>query len=61
MTNRPITPGYTRHLSIKFTVTRNGQRRAFYFGRALRWLPIPVADAEIFIAQGFATEYRAEG
>jgi hypothetical protein len=60
MTNRPITPGYNKHLDIKFTVTKRGTRRASYWGSALRWLPLPAADAEIFIAQGLATKYEKE-
>lgn len=54
------TPGYNHHLTIKFTVTRTGQRRALYWSRGLRWLPIKVDLADAFIAQGQATEYRNE-
>jgi hypothetical protein len=57
--DRPNTPGFDFHLDIKFTVTKNGKRRATYFSRrALRWLPVPVANADLFVAQGLATEYR---
>ena len=58
MTKRPTTPGFNRHLDIKFTVTKNGQRRALYWSGGLRWLPIPAADADLFIAQGLATEHK---
>jgi len=58
-TDRPNTPGFNIHLDIKFIVTKNGKRRATYFSRrALRWLPVPVANADLFVAQGLATEYR---
>lgn len=60
MTNLPITPGYNKHLSIKFTITKNSQRRATYFSRAMRWLPIPAAEADLFIAAGQATEYKPQ-
>jgi hypothetical protein len=57
--DRPNTPGFNIHLDIKFIVTKNGKRRATYFSRrALRWLPVPVANADLFVAQGLATEYR---
>lgn len=57
--DRPNTPGFSFHLDIKFIVTKNGKRRATYFSRAaMRWLPVPVANAELFVAQGLATEYR---
>jgi hypothetical protein len=53
------TPGYNRRLEIKFTVTRKGQRRAWRYQReSMRWLPMPVADADLFIAQDQATEYK---
>jgi hypothetical protein len=58
-TDRPNTPGFDFHLDIKFIVTKAGKRRATYFSRrAMRWLPVPVANADLFVAQGLATEYR---
>jgi hypothetical protein len=57
--DRPNTPGFNFHLDIKFAVTKAGKCRATYFSRrAMRWLPVPVANAELFVAQGLATEYR---
>jgi hypothetical protein len=58
MNPRPITPGFNKHLDIKFVQTRTGQRRALYWSSGLRWLPLPVAQAEAFIAQGQATHYQ---
>jgi hypothetical protein len=58
MTHRPVTPGYNKHLDIKFTITKSGQRRAFYWGSAIRWLPLPVSDAEMFITQGLASLHK---
>jgi hypothetical protein len=35
-----------RKITIRFSTDKNGKRRAHYWGRALRWLPISVAEAE---------------
>jgi len=45
-----------RNVSIKFTTTKNGQKRAFYYASypVSRWLPISVADAEYKLATGAA-------
>lgn len=41
--------------TIKFTYTKRGTKKAYYFGqRAMRWLPMPVAEAEHLIAVGQA-------
>jgi hypothetical protein len=61
MTNAlPKTPGFNKNIDIKFIVTKAGKRRALYLSRfagSLRWLPLPVANADLFVAQGLATEY----
>jgi hypothetical protein len=57
--NLPNTPGFNRHISVKFTIAKNGQRRATYYSPLTRrWLPIPVNNADLFVAQGLATEYK---
>lgn len=45
-----------RTKSIKFTTTKNGQKRAFYWAKypVGRWLPISVAKAEYDLATGAA-------
>ena len=61
MTNRPNTPGFNIHLDITFKVAKNGQRRATYWSRAsMRKLPVPAADADLWIAQGLASEYKPQ-
>jgi hypothetical protein len=46
MTNRKIT--------IRFSVDKNGKRRAHYWGLARRWLPISISEAELKLATGEA-------
>lgn len=42
---------------IWFTTTKTGKRRAFYYStRAFRSFPLPLAEAEMLIATGAATE-----
>ena len=41
-------------ITIKFTTTKNGAKRALYWGLAKRWLPIAVDVAEQKIAAGEA-------
>jgi hypothetical protein len=49
------TPGYSIRLNIRFTTDAAGRQRASYFSaRALRWLPVKVADAERWIATDVA-------
>jgi hypothetical protein len=44
---------------IKFTVAKTGQLRAYYYQRqCMRWLPMPVAEAQLLLATGQATEYK---
>lgn len=49
------TPGYSHRLAIWFTTIKGGRRRAWYwaYGRAF---PVPLADAELFIAQDQADQ-----
>lgn len=44
----------TRKISIRFSVDKNGKRRAHYWGLANRWLPISIASAELKLATGHA-------
>jgi hypothetical protein len=46
MTERPVT--------IRFSVDKNGKRRAHYWGLARRWLPISIEAAELKLATGEA-------
>ena len=43
---------------IKFKTTAKGQRRAYRFG-GYRWLPMPLAEAELLIATGKARDVTA--
>lgn len=43
-----------RTITIRFSVDKNGKRRAHYWGLARRWLPISVAAAELKLATGEA-------
>lgn len=40
--------------TIRFSVDKNGRRRAHYWGEARRWLPISVDAAELKLATGAA-------
>jgi hypothetical protein len=53
------TPGYTHRLSIWFQNTKTGKRRAYYFSTlAGRAIPLPLADAELFIATDQADQIQ---
>jgi len=41
-------------ITIRFSVDKNGKRRAHYWGLARRWLPISIDKAEIMLATGAA-------
>jgi hypothetical protein len=43
-----------RTVTIRFSVDKNGKRRAHYWGLARRWLPISIDAAEIKLATGEA-------
>lgn len=57
-----ITPGYNCRIGIYFTYDKNGNKRARYYGAShvFRSFPLPLVDAEMFIAQGLADEIRTE-
>ena len=46
-----------RKIIIRFTVDKNGKRRAHYWGLARRWLPISIDAAELKLATGEAEPY----
>lgn len=49
------TPGYSTRLEIWFKMDKRGKRRAYYFSSMqFRAFPLPLADAELFIATGQA-------
>ena len=49
------TPGYNIRLTIKIAEDKNGHRRATYWSMAcMRNLPIAIAKAEKFLANGEA-------
>lgn len=57
MTTTPATPGYSGHLEIFFATNKNGRKVAYRWSpRQFRSFPMPVLDAEIFVALGQATE-----
>ncbi len=39
-----------RTITIRFSVDKNGKRRAHYWGSANRWLPISADEAELKLA-----------
>jgi hypothetical protein len=43
-----------RKITIRFSVDKNGRRRAHYWGLACRWLPISIDAAELKLATGEA-------
>ena len=54
---RPETPGYSSHLEIWFSTSRNGRQLAHYWSHlAFRAFRLPLADAELWVAQGLATK-----
>ena len=53
-----MTPGYNSRITIKLSTTKNGQQRATYWsGMSMRWLPLPRAEAELFLAMDQADAY----
>lgn len=54
---RPNTPGFNQHLEIWFKNDRRGRKQAWYWSRAaMRAFRLPLADAELFVAQDQATK-----
>jgi hypothetical protein len=43
-------------ITIRFSVDKNGKRRAHYWGLARRWLPISIDAAELKLATGEAQQ-----
>lgn len=57
MTQTVKTPGYNHRLAIFFKVTSKGQKKAYYWMiKYQRSFPLPVKDAEMFIAQDLADQ-----
>lgn len=57
MTSKPKTPGYNTHLEIFFSVDKRGRKLAHYWStRQLRAFRMPLAEAELLVATGQATE-----
>jgi hypothetical protein len=54
--NTTITPGFNCRLAIFFTHDKNGNKRARYYSKhnPFRSFPLPLVDAESFIAQDLA-------
>ncbi len=51
------TPGYNCRLTVRFSLDRNGRRLAHYLSRNLgswRWIRMPLANAEVFVAMELA-------
>ena len=46
------TPGFNCRIAIFFTTDKNGNKRARYYGKhnPFRSFPLPLADAELFVA-----------
>lgn len=50
-----IVKKYAYVKEVRFTVTKKGQRKAFYYGTAMRrWFPLPVDVADYLLAGGYA-------
>ena len=46
-------------MEIKFSVTKKGVKRAYYFSRPMyRWFPLPLAEAKQKLAAGKAFLYE---
>ena len=58
MTNtKTNTPGYNCHLEIFFSADKRGRKLAHYWSRGqMRAFRMSLADAELFVATGQATE-----
>lgn len=51
------TPGYNYRISIFFKTDRNGRKVAYHWsGRQMRAWRMPLADAEMFLAQDLADQ-----
>jgi hypothetical protein len=51
------TPGYNIHLEVWFATMRNGRKVAYYWSYgAFRAIRMSLADAELFVSTGQATE-----
>jgi hypothetical protein len=47
-------------LTIRYSTDKNGREIAHYFGRAQRWLPITLYEAQNKIAQGAQVQPRPD-
>ncbi len=57
MTDQPNTPGFNVHLSVFFQLDRRLRRVAYRWSPTqMRAFRMSLADAESFVAQGFATD-----
>lgn len=57
MQTKANTPGFNTHLEIYFSADRNGRKLAHRYSRyQMRAFRMPLADAELFVATGQATE-----
>ena len=56
MNNTTNTPGYNCRIAITFSTNKNGRKLARYTShrQPFRSFPLPLADAELFIATGAA-------
>lgn len=56
MTSTTNTPGFNCRVAIFFTVDKNGRKSARYYGKShvFRSFPMPLADAEMFLANDLA-------
>lgn len=57
-TTANTTPGYNSRITVRIRTNKKGRKMAHYFSRACcRWLPLKVADAEMFIATDQAWDH----
>lgn len=55
--SKPNTPGYNTHLHVFFQHDKHGRKTAYRWSRLqMRAFRMSLADAELFIAQGQATQ-----
>jgi hypothetical protein len=53
------TPGHDRRITIKIKTDKNDRRRATYWSmRTMRWLPLPIDNADLLLVTEQADAWR---
>jgi hypothetical protein len=45
-----MTPGYNSRITIRLSADRHGRPLAHYWGRARRWIRLPMDEAQMLLA-----------